>query len=80
MANEHNLVSLADRPKEERIEIARKGGIASGVERRRKRDLRIRINVLWSDYETKQGTLKGYEIIEKIESGEADSLDDFFDD
>lgn len=80
MANEHNLVSLADRPKEERIEIARKGGIASGVERRRKRDLRIRINVLCSDYETKQGTLKGYEIIEKIESGEADSLDDFFDD
>lgn len=80
MANEHNLVSLADRPKEERIEIARKGGIASGVERRRKRDLKIKMDTLWSDYETKQGTLKGYEIIEKIESGEADSLDDFFDD
>ena len=36
--NEENLVSLADRTKEERREIAIKAGIASGKARREKRD------------------------------------------
>lgn len=35
--NEENLVSLADRTTEEVREIARKGGIASGEARRRKK-------------------------------------------
>ena len=36
--NEENLVSLADRTKEERREIAIKAGVASGKARREKRD------------------------------------------
>ena len=40
MANEQNLVSLADRTTEERREIATKAGIASGEARRAKRDFR----------------------------------------
>lgn len=40
MANEQNLVSLADRTTEERREIAKKAGIASGEARRAKRDFR----------------------------------------
>lgn len=39
MANEQNLVSLADRTTNERREIAIKGGIASGEARRKKRDI-----------------------------------------
>lgn len=38
--NENNLVSLADRTTEEQREIARKGGIASGEARRRKKTLK----------------------------------------
>ena len=38
MANEENLVSLADRTTEERREIATNAGIASGKARREKRD------------------------------------------
>ena len=40
--NDQNLISLKDRPKEERCEIARKGGIAS-VEAKRTRKLAIQI-------------------------------------
>lgn len=38
--NEENLISLADRTKEEQREIARKGGIASGEARRRRKTLK----------------------------------------
>lgn len=38
--NEENLISLADRTTEEQREIARKGGIASGEARRRKKTLK----------------------------------------
>lgn len=40
MANEQNLVSLADRTTSEKREIGKKGGIASGEARRAKRDFR----------------------------------------
>lgn len=40
MANEQNLVSLADRTTSEQRAIATKGGIASGEARRAKRDFR----------------------------------------
>ena len=40
MANEKNLVSLADRTTKEQREIAKKGGKASGEARRRKRKLK----------------------------------------
>ena len=36
MANEQNLVSLADRTTKEKREIGRKGGIASGIVRKQK--------------------------------------------
>lgn len=38
--NNENLVSLADRPAEERKTIASMGGIASGAARQRRRSLR----------------------------------------
>lgn len=40
MANEQNLVSLKDRTKTEQREIARAGGVASGIARRQKKTLR----------------------------------------
>jgi hypothetical protein len=40
MANEQNLVSLADRTTEEKREIGIKGGIASGKARRQKKTMR----------------------------------------
>lgn len=40
MANEQNLIPFSDRSEEEQREIRRKGGIASGAARRRKRELK----------------------------------------
>ena len=40
MANNQNLISLADRTTEEKREIAIKGGIASGIARREKATLK----------------------------------------
>lgn len=40
MANEHNLISLGDRPVEERREIAVAGGTASGRARRKAKNMR----------------------------------------
>ena len=50
MANEKNLVSLADRPPEERRKIARMGGVASGIARREKAKLsrRAKITMAWA--------------------------------
>ena len=46
--NESNLISLADRTKEEQREIAKKGGIASGEARREKKAMKDQINLLLS--------------------------------
>lgn len=40
MSNERNLIPNSERTPEDRVEIARAGGIASGAARRRKRSLR----------------------------------------
>lgn len=48
MANIENLVSLADRTKEEQREIAVQGGIASGQARARKKSLREKAKLLMS--------------------------------
>ena len=48
MANIENLVSLADRTKEEQREIAIQGGIASGQARARKKSLREKAQLLMS--------------------------------
>lgn len=40
MANKENLIPLDERTKDEQREIARKGGIASGAARRRKKSLK----------------------------------------
>lgn len=48
MANIENLVSLADRTKEEQREIAVQGGIASGQARARKKSLREKAQLLMS--------------------------------
>ena len=46
MANEKNLISLADRPKEERREIARLGGIASGKAKQEKATMKKTLELL----------------------------------
>ena len=43
-----NLISLADRSEDERRAIARKGGIASGESRRKRRTLREELDALLS--------------------------------
>ena len=56
MANPENLVPNEDRTPEERRENARKAGIASGVARRKKRDLREAcLAILESEITTKKG-------------------------
>ncbi len=54
MANEENLVSLADRTTEEQREIARKGGIASGESRRRRKTLKEELLALLSQGDTQE--------------------------
>lgn len=46
--NEENLISLADRTKEEQRAIARMGGIASGKARKRKKLMAEQIDLLFS--------------------------------
>lgn len=48
MANEQNLVSIGDRTTAEQRAITRKGGIASGIARREKRDRHQRIKDLFA--------------------------------
>jgi hypothetical protein len=43
MANDENLVSLADRTTSEKREIAIKGGLASGEARRKRKSLKNKI-------------------------------------
>lgn len=51
MANEQNLISLADRTTSEKREIARKGGKASGEARRKRRTLREELLLMLEDPE-----------------------------
>ena len=48
MAGEENLIPFTERTEEEQREIARKGGIASGIARRRKRDMKEAVDLLLS--------------------------------
>lgn len=64
MAGEDNLHSFAERTVEERRELARKAGIASGEARRAKRDLRIALEMLLDkEFPSKDGTKSGAELI-----------------
>lgn len=54
MANEENLVSLADRTTEEQREIARKGGIASGKARAARKTLKEELLALLSQGDTQE--------------------------
>lgn len=54
--NEQNLKSFSERTEKEQREIQQKGGIASGEARRRKRDLRLALEMLLEkDYTDKHG-------------------------
>lgn len=56
--NEQNLKSFSERTKKEQREIQQKGGIASGEARRRKRDLRLALEMLLEkDYTDKKGNI-----------------------
>lgn len=60
MANEatDNLIPQSERTKEEQRAIARQGGIASGEARRRKRDLRLALEMLLEkEYTDKKGNV-----------------------
>ena len=59
MINEHNLVSLKDRPKEERQEIARLGGVRSGEVRRDKARFRRAFDSYMVQEDFKK-TIQGY--------------------
>jgi hypothetical protein len=63
--NSENLIPLDERTKEEQREIAKKGGIASGEARRKKRDLRMALEALLEkDFENDNGEHKsGAELI-----------------
>ena len=51
MANEQNLISLADRTTSEKREIAKKGGKASGEARRKRRTLKEELLLMLEDPE-----------------------------
>ena len=57
MANEKNLVPQSERTKSEQREIAQKGGIASGVARRRKRSMKEAADYFLSLPETDRRTV-----------------------
>lgn len=59
MANNNNLISLRDRPKEERQEIARLGGVKSGEVRKQKARFRHALNSMLVQGDFKK-TIQGY--------------------
>lgn len=59
MANNNNLISLRDRPKEERQEIARLGGVKSGEVRKQKARFRHTLNSMLVQGDFKK-TIQGY--------------------
>ena len=75
MANNENLVSLADRTTEEQREIAKKGGIASGKARAERKTLKEELLLLLSQGNTQEkislsliaqameGNTKAFEVI-----------------
>lgn len=58
MANEQNLITMADRPKEEVIKLARKAGKASAAAKKKRKAMRQQMELLLSlplkDEETKK--------------------------
>ena len=62
---QENLIPCSERSKDETREIGKKGGIASGEARRRKRDIRLAVEALLErDYKGKDGKiLSGAEAI-----------------
>lgn len=59
MANEQNLIPNSERSPSELREQTRKGGIASGEARRRKRDIRLALEALLeSDITDKHGNVR----------------------
>ena len=78
MANDENLVSLADRTTEEKREIATKGGKASGEARRKKRSLREAMETMLaldlSEKEIKALAEKGYDAETQLDALTAAAL------
>ena len=78
MANDNNLVSLADRTTEEQREIATKGGKASGEARRRKRSLREAMETMLalelSEKEINDLAKKGYDAQTQLDALTAAAL------
>lgn len=67
--NEDNLISLGDRPEEERKEIARKGGIASGKARQEKATMKATLEKLLEETNKKGIKYKDLSILGLIKGG-----------
>lgn len=59
MANNENLISLADRTTEEKREIGKKGGVASGKARREKKTMRETLKEMLEEVADIEGNKNG---------------------
>ena len=73
MANNENLVSLADRTTSEKRAIASAGGKASGEARRKRKTLKEELLLLLSEGETQQSVTLA--LIEKARSGDTKAFE-----
>lgn len=73
MANEKNLVSLAERTTNEQREIAKAGGIASGEARRKRKSLREELGLLLENGNTQESVAVA--LIEKAMKGDVKAFE-----
>ena len=73
MANEKNLVSLAERTTSEQREIAKAGGVASGEARRKRKSLREELELLLENGDTQESVAVA--LIEKAMKGDVKAFE-----
>lgn len=73
MANEKNLVSLAERTTSEQREIAKAGGVASGEARRKRKSLREELELLLENGDTQESVAVA--LIEKAIKGDVKAFE-----
>lgn len=73
MANNENLVSLADRTKEEQREIAKKGGLASVEARRKRKTLKEELLMMLENGDTQESITTA--LIERAQNGDTKAFE-----
>lgn len=73
MANNENLVSLANRTKEEQREIAKKGGLASGEARRKRKTLKEELLMMLENGDTQESITTA--LIERAQNGDTKAFE-----